>query len=54
MSSMTLAIDPKLVPIAIKEIRKFRRKLTKFLESAAPAKEVYELSVQLFPISKGK
>ena len=54
MSSMTLAIDPKLVPVALKEIRKFRRKLTKMLESSSPAKEVYELAVQLFPISKRK
>ncbi len=54
ISSMTLAIDPQLIPQAVIEIRKFRRKLTKLLEGSGPAKEVYELTVQLFPVSKRK
>jgi uncharacterized protein (TIGR02147 family) len=54
MSSMTLAMDPKLVPTALKEIRKFRRKLTKMLETSAPQTEVYHLAIQLYPVSKRK
>jgi len=54
MSFMTLAIDPKLVPTALQEIRKFRRKLAKYLEESAEPKEVYQLAVQIFPVSKRK
>jgi uncharacterized protein (TIGR02147 family) len=53
-SSMTLAIDPELIPYAIEKIRAFRRELTADLESKGNAKEVYNLTVQIFPVSKVK
>jgi uncharacterized protein (TIGR02147 family) len=54
MSSMTMAIDPALVSLALTEIRGFRRKLAKLLESRGNQKEVYHLAVQLYPVSKRK
>lgn len=52
-SSMTMAIDPELLPEAKKLIQDFRRKLTHFLESEKK-QEVYKLNIQLFPISQIK
>lgn len=53
-SSMTLAIDPELIPYAVERIRAFRRDLTADLESKGRPKEVYNLTVQIFPVSKVK
>lgn len=53
-SSTTIAMDPKLVPYAKERIRKFRRELSDELERSDTPKEVYHLSVQLFPLSKSK
>ncbi len=50
ISSMTMAIDPELLPEAKTLIRDFRRKLTQFLESERK-QEVYKLNIQLFPLS---
>jgi uncharacterized protein (TIGR02147 family) len=50
-SSVTFAMDPKLVPYALEKIRAFRRSLMKELETMSPPEEVYHLSVQLFPLS---
>lgn len=50
-SSMTMAIDPELLPEAKKLIQDFRRKLTHFLE-AETKQEVYKLNIQLFPLTK--
>lgn len=50
ISSMTMAIDPELLPEAKNLIREFRRKLTQFLESDRK-QEVYKLNIQLFPLS---
>lgn len=52
-SSMTMSIDPKLLPEAKRRIAAFRRELCSFLESSK-RNQVYELSVQLFPLSKGE
>lgn len=51
-TSMTMAIDPDLMPEAIERIKKFRRELNTFLESKSKPKEVYQLSISLFPISQ--
>jgi uncharacterized protein (TIGR02147 family) len=51
-TSMTMAIDPALIPEAIKKIALFRRELCEYLESQGSAKEVYQMSVSLFPITK--
>lgn len=51
-TAMTMAIDPRLLPEAKKRIAAFRRELCQFLESGK-RKQVYELSIQLFPLSEG-
>ncbi len=51
-SAMTMAIDPELLPEAKKRIAAFRRELCEFLESGKRTR-VYELSLQLFPLSVG-
>jgi len=51
-TSMTLAMDPSLVPYAMDEIRKFRRKLAEQLEAMGSPQRVYKLTVQLFPVSR--
>lgn len=51
-SSVTLAIDPKLIPLARKRIRDFRRELMQELESKGSRSEVYHLAVQIYPVSK--
>lgn len=49
-SSMTMAIDPRLLPEAREMIRKFRRDLCALLQrNGPPHEEVYQLSVSLFP-----
>jgi len=54
ISSMTMAIDPKLVPLARDEIKKFRRYLMNLLESKGNQEEVYHLGIQIYPVSKNK
>jgi uncharacterized protein (TIGR02147 family) len=51
-SAMTFAMDPALVPYAVKRIRHFRRELVEELERADVPKEVYQVAIQLFPLSK--
>ncbi len=52
-SSMTMAIDPSLIPEAKKRLKDFRRELCQFLEGESPKrKEVFQLSLSLFPITK--
>ncbi|MBS1958548.1 MAG: TIGR02147 family protein [Bdellovibrionales bacterium] len=49
-SSLTMAIDPGLIPEAKLMIKKFRRDLCALLQSKGPIqKEVYQLSISLFP-----
>lgn len=51
-SSITMAINPELLPEAKNRIKKFRRELCAFLEdSGRPRKQVYQLSTSLFPIT---
>lgn len=51
-TSMTMAIDPDLIPEAIKRITKFRRELCEYLETQGTQKEVFQMSVSLFPITQ--
>lgn len=53
VTSVTMAIDPALLPEAKKMIQKFRRQLCEFLESGRK-KEVYRASINLFPLSKNE
>ncbi len=50
-SSVTIAINPKDMLKAKKMIRKFRRDFAKCLEKGKK-KEVYQISIQLFPLTK--
>jgi uncharacterized protein (TIGR02147 family) len=52
MSSITFAMNPKDVPWALEQIRKFRRELCSQLEQKGRPKEVYNLCVQLYPVTK--
>ncbi len=51
MSATTFAMDPQHVGYALKRIREFRRELVKELEELGQPKEVYNITVQLFPTS---
>jgi uncharacterized protein (TIGR02147 family) len=51
-TSMTMAIDPRLIPEAIERIKKFRRELSEFLETSASPTEVYQMSLSLFPVTQ--
>lgn len=51
MTTMTMAIDPALLPEAKRRILAFNRELCAFLESGK-RKEVYELAVGLFPVQQ--
>lgn len=51
-TSMTLAIDPADLDFAREKIRAFRRTLTRELESRSAPTRVYNLNIQLFPLSK--
>jgi len=52
LSSITMAIDPKHVDYARERIRQFRRELCEELEAKGAPTEVYNLTVQIFPVSK--
>lgn len=49
--SMTMAIDPSRLPEAKKLVSEFVQRLSVFMEEGEK-KEVYKLSIQLFPLSK--
>jgi transcriptional regulator with XRE-family HTH domain len=51
-SSMTLAMDPALVPYARKRIQGFRRELSAELEAKGKARAVYQITMQVFPVSQ--
>ncbi len=50
-TTVTMAIDPLKLPIAKKMIREFHDKLCLYLETP-PKAEVYQLCMQLFPLTK--
>jgi transcriptional regulator with XRE-family HTH domain len=51
-TSMTFALDPARLELAKSRIRDFRRALVAELESHGRPRRVYELTVQLFPVSR--
>lgn len=51
ITSITMAIDPKKIPLAKAMIREFRFRLAEALESGRRT-EVYNLNVQLVPVTK--
>lgn len=52
MTAMTFAMDPSLLKFASDKITEFRRALTNELEKKKSPKAVYNLTIQLFPVSK--
>ncbi len=50
-SSMTFALDQSLVPYATQKIREFRRRLVADLEKKGNSNKVFQLNVQLYPVS---
>ncbi|MGZ3712016.1 MAG: DUF4423 domain-containing protein, partial [Bdellovibrionota bacterium] len=52
-SAMTMAADSCLLPAAKEKIKKFRRELCALLESGKKKDAVYQLSVSLYPLTKG-
>jgi uncharacterized protein (TIGR02147 family) len=50
-TSMTMAINKSAIPLAKEEIKKFRRKLTKKLESFGEPDEVYQMAISLTPLT---
>lgn len=49
ISGCTLSVDPEKIPEARIRIKRFRRRLSKFL-AEGNAHEVYQLNIQLFPL----
>lgn len=52
VSSMTLAMDPHLIPYSRRRIKQFLRELSDELESMGKPKEVYNLTTQIYPVTK--
>jgi len=50
-TSMTMGIDTRKLPEAFEEIKKFRRKMGKFLGDVNHKDQVYNLSIALCPLS---
>ncbi len=51
-SSLTVAVDPKLLPEIKKKITEFRRSMDKYMMENGNEKEVYNLNVSFFPLTK--
>jgi len=52
-STLTVAIDPKIMPEVSKKIKKFRHSLCRFVEEKSKKpKRVYNLNVSFYPVSK--
>ncbi|PIU00399.1 MAG: hypothetical protein COT74_05570 [Bdellovibrionales bacterium CG10_big_fil_rev_8_21_14_0_10_45_34] len=51
-SSITMAIDPDDLPEAKEKIKRFRRDLCSYFEKKKKRKQVFNLSIGLYPISK--
>ena len=51
VQSMTLAIDPKKLPVAKQLLQSFKKTLSDFLESGERT-EVYHFNLQLFPVTE--
>ena len=51
-SSLTLAVDARLLPKAKEKIKKFRRELSAFLQSSEKRDRVYQVSLSLYPVTK--
>lgn len=53
-SSMTMAIDPDDIMFAKQEIINFRKHMSSILEKTKNPKEVYQLQISLYPLTKNR
>jgi uncharacterized protein (TIGR02147 family) len=53
-STTTLAVRTADIPAAIEEITRFRRALSERLDAATEKDDVYQLHIQLFPVTQLK
>jgi transcriptional regulator with XRE-family HTH domain len=51
-SSLTIAVDLKLLPEIKNKVEEFKNSLDSFIESHGNEKEVYNLSISFFPLTK--
>ncbi len=51
-TSITVAVNPKDIPIAKEKIKVFRRELAEFFEQNQDPSEVYQLAISLYPVTK--
>lgn len=51
-SSMTFVLDPASLPYARQRIKEFKRALVEELESRGNPSEVYQMAIQVFPVSR--
>ncbi len=54
VSSLTFAMSPQNIDYAREKIRQFRYELSEELESLGPKEEVYNLTVQICPVTRRK
>ncbi len=52
-SGVTAAINPKKIPVAVAMINKFRKQITKVLETGEKT-GVYQIAIQMFQLDKGE
>ena len=52
VSWLTMSISRQNYPQLLEEIRSFRKRLREFAESDTKANTVYQLNIQMFPVSK--
>ncbi|MES2769968.1 MAG: TIGR02147 family protein [Bdellovibrionota bacterium] len=51
-SAITFAMNPKDIPYAMERLKEFRIQLSEELENMNPKEEVYNLCLQLYPVSR--
>jgi uncharacterized protein (TIGR02147 family) len=54
ITAALIPVNPKRLEEAKQRIKKFRRKILLFLSHGGPRTELYQLNVQLFPLTKNR
>jgi len=53
-TSLTLAMNPEDIPLAVEKIKNFRRELAELIESNKNPTAVYNVAISLYPVTKFK
>lgn len=53
-STMTMAVDARLLPVAKQRIKEFRRSLCQFLQKNRRTDSVYHLTISLYPVTRAE